>query len=753
MVRIATLFTSAYAARVHSNRLVLQDHVAVGQPNPPSWPSTVKVFGPETNTGEIEGVVNAAFATNGGHDPPDNGHWSDERHAFLFKPGRYNVEVPVGYYTQVAGLGTKPSDVVFTSSKGVYCDEGTYKVGIGGLNTFWRSVENFQTDADFEWIPGRGGGMTWAASQAAPMRRLDVTNNLLLYRFREGETAGDYVSGGYLGNSKIRGFVASGSQQQFYTRNSELGSWQDGNWNMVFMGVQGAPRSHCGAAPEMCSAAVINLDKTPVIAEKPFISIDASGRYTLNVPGSKRDSSGVDLSLGQQYSFDQVYVASDAKDSAATINAALDSGNHVVLSPGNYKLTEAIVIKNDNTVLLGLGLATLIISNGGSAIEVANVGGVRIAGILIAAGPQKTETMIQVGSSKWGGDASNPVLLQDVFFRVGDHTNKGVQSKVMLTINTGHTIADNVWLWRADHTEQGLVKNHDNPLEVGLVVNADDVSMLGWSAEHALHDQVQWNGERGRCYFLQVELAYDVDQSFADNKYTGYRVANNVQDHLAFGVGIYHYFRDNAVTIDTGVVVPTHLETSFISPFGVYLNGSGVMRHLINDKGEESAANPQWPDRADAKWYCENKMPSLIDVSEDSSASCAVGDPVVCVGGPGCAGNSCCPDGSTCPSADPAFGCCPTPKKFDCTGGGGGPPAPTPPAPPGPPAPPAPPAPPTTTQKPTPGDGSCTEGGMAQCPDGASCMGKQCCSDGSICPSASPSFKGCPVPTKRKICL
>lgn len=133
---------------------------------------------------------------------------------------------------------------------------------------------------------------------------------------------------------------------------------------MVFMGVQGASRSHCGAAPEMCAAAVINLDKTPVIAEKPFISIDSSGRYTLNVPGSKRDSSGVDLSLGQQYSFDQVYVASDAKDSAATINAALDSGNHVVLSPGNYKLTEAIVIKNENTVLLGLGLATLIISNG-----------------------------------------------------------------------------------------------------------------------------------------------------------------------------------------------------------------------------------------------------------------------------------------------------------------------------------------------------------------------------------------------------
>ena len=31
---------------------------------------------------------------------------------------RYAANVPVGYYTQVLGLGTKPSDVVFTSDKG-----------------------------------------------------------------------------------------------------------------------------------------------------------------------------------------------------------------------------------------------------------------------------------------------------------------------------------------------------------------------------------------------------------------------------------------------------------------------------------------------------------------------------------------------------------------------------------------------------------------------------------------------------------
>ena len=55
----------------------------------------------------------------------------------------YPEDVPVGYYTQVAGLGRSPSDVVFTGSKGVYCEEGEYAFQTGALDTFWRSAENF----------------------------------------------------------------------------------------------------------------------------------------------------------------------------------------------------------------------------------------------------------------------------------------------------------------------------------------------------------------------------------------------------------------------------------------------------------------------------------------------------------------------------------------------------------------------------------------------------------------------------------
>ena len=50
-------------------------------------------------------------------------------------------------------------------------------------------------------------------------------------------------------------------------------------------------------------------------------------------------------------------------------------------------------------------------------------------------------------------------------------------------------MGDNLWLWRADHDVRGLVKQRRNPVQNGLVVRGDDVSMYGLAVEHALGDQ------------------------------------------------------------------------------------------------------------------------------------------------------------------------------------------------------------------------------------------------------------------------
>ena len=70
--------------------------------------------------------------------------------------------------------------------------------------------------------------------------------------------------------------VKPGSQQQWFSRNSAVSAWAGGVWNMVFSGVTGAPPSHCGIAKDQ--GPYTTVEKTPLVAEKPFIAVDGSGK-------------------------------------------------------------------------------------------------------------------------------------------------------------------------------------------------------------------------------------------------------------------------------------------------------------------------------------------------------------------------------------------------------------------------------------------------------------------------------------------
>ena len=146
----------------------------------------------------------------------------------------------------------------------------------GALDTFWRSAENFETNPTYKWPTTTG--MLWAVSQASPLRRVSVNADLSLYQYVPPYGAAGYASGGYMSDSKVSGSVTSGSQQQFFVRNSQVGSWSGAVWNMVFVGVDGAPPSHCGNTG---GSPFTTVDTTPVVAEKPFISVSASGQYVL----------------------------------------------------------------------------------------------------------------------------------------------------------------------------------------------------------------------------------------------------------------------------------------------------------------------------------------------------------------------------------------------------------------------------------------------------------------------------------------
>jgi hypothetical protein len=537
----------------------------------------------------------------------------------LFKPGKYSVDVPVGYYTTVHGLGGNAADVEFIGAKGVYSTQGDYSFAIGALNSFWRGAENFKTHATHQWFAGEGWGMLWAVSQATFLRRIEVVHSLVLYQYTYGDAAG-FASGGYLSNSEVS-TIFSGSQQQWFTRNSKVGAWHGGVWNMVFVGTNGAPGGHCGRGPQGQQNPYVTINQTPIIAEKPFITIDSNGKFYLQVPNPKVNSAGPQLTLADTttYDFKDVFVARST-DSTATIAAKLADGRHVVLSPGIYYLSETLVLVGNDQVLLGLGYATLIPpSNGEPCIRVLpRLEGVRIAGILLQAGPAPTGALLEWGDSGTSdpGNPTNPGFLHDIFARIGGPDRVPVRADVMLHIYSGNVVGDNFWLWRADHSVDGLVFDSANPCKNALIVEGDDVTMYGLAVEHALEDNVIWAGERGRTYFFQCEFAYDVTQAnFGDKGFTAYRVASQVQQHESYGAGVYHYFRDEPVTVASAIVCPHALEGKFLSPVSVYLNGMGTVSSIVNQKGAEtSPSSPVSTPGAHPAWICATKTMNATKV-------------------------------------------------------------------------------------------------------------------------------------------
>eukprot|EP00457_Paulinella_chromatophora_P003605 gb/GEZN01003613.1/.p1 GENE.gb/GEZN01003613.1/~~gb/GEZN01003613.1/.p1 ORF type:complete len:661 (-),score=49.11 gb/GEZN01003613.1/:152-2110(-) len=563
-------------------------HTQTLEPNPPEWPHNVYVFD-DQNQAYAQTIVNSIFQENGGMEPPDNGQFSSSRYALLFKPGVYDsITVPVGYYTQVLGLGESPRDV---SIKEIHCESGNPWQNISALNNFWRSAENLYTKPTKVWPGLAAPAMMWAASQSCPLRKIVIEGNLVLWQLlnnSQGIPDAGYASGGFLGSSEVLGTISFGSQQQYLVRNSLFDpSLQPFSaWNTVLLGTQGinglqVPDTRCGE--------LTTVEKTPIIAEKPFISIDPKGRYQLNIPPLEFDLAGLSSRKPSQVDFSYVYVATE-KDSAAKINSKLSQGFHLVLSAGNYYLDDSIFVSRPNTVVLGIGFPTLIAEKGRPAMVVGDVDGVRLAGpVLFQAGPISTLALLQWGYGGYPGNKQNSSFMYDIFARVGGSTSSSKKSMTvdyMVLVSSGHVVIDNSWLWRADHDVAGPVRDARNPVLSGLVVHGNDVTSYGLKSEHTLEDLVYWTGDRGRNFFYQSELPYDVNQS-QWRDHGGYRIVDSVTSHECWGCGVYCYFRDFVVKAKTGIVAPNKPDIFFINVLTHFLDGlkdSGIA-HVINNAG------------------------------------------------------------------------------------------------------------------------------------------------------------------------
>lgn len=541
----------------------------------PDFGSNVTIFEPGTSTTTIQQQLDAFF--NAQVLSP-TAQFGGQRRAFLFKPGTYsNVWANLGFYTTIAGLGLNPGDVVLNNSA-VNVDSG-WNYGDAGNATqnFWRSAENFAL------VP-QGGTNRWAVSQAAPMRRVHIRGNLHLGPSNQGQGQG-YASGGYLADSKVDGSISSGSQQQWYTRDSQIGVWYDGVWNMVFSGVVGAPAASFPSPPYTV------LGTTPVSREKPFLYVDGTGKYRVFLPALRTNASSASWvsgsTAGTSLPMSQFYVAKPS-DSAATLNLALSQGLNLFFTPGTYTIDQTLQVTRADTVVLGLGFPTLVPANGVNAMQVADVDGVRIAGVLFDAGTGNSNALLTIGPAGASANhATNPVTVQDVFFRIGGAVaGKATNS---LIVNSHNTVIDHIWAWRADHgsSPTGWTVN---TADTGLVVNGNNVLATGLFVEHYQKYEVIWNGQGGRTIFFQNEKPYDPPSQAVWRSdgvgYAAYKVANSVTTHELWGGGVYCFFNVNpSIHAGRGFEVPVTSGVRLHNVFTVSLGGVGVIDRVVNDTG------------------------------------------------------------------------------------------------------------------------------------------------------------------------
>ncbi len=123
----------------------------------PDLGPNAKIYGPWMSQPKIQEEINSVF-----HEQESN-QFGEERYALMFVPGTYNLEVNVGYYTQVLGLGASPDSVTI---KGHVQTKADFTNG-NALCNFWRVAENLFVDPN-------DGIDHWAVSQAAPYRKMHL---------------------------------------------------------------------------------------------------------------------------------------------------------------------------------------------------------------------------------------------------------------------------------------------------------------------------------------------------------------------------------------------------------------------------------------------------------------------------------------------------------------------------------------------------------------------------------------------------
>jgi hypothetical protein len=614
LVAAAALAAGALAAAVPASAAPAAPAAPAASPSSLCADAVTTTFGPNVcvfTPAMSQTAIQADLDAISAQQVPVGAQFDSSRYSLFFAPGTYGsaadpLVFQVGYYTQVAGLGSMPQDTVIDGAVDVFnnlCTAGTSNCNAD--DNFWRSMSNLTLNVDLPSAPpayspapgdpyGAGcdnSAEIWAASQAAPIRRAIINGNVVAQDYC---AADNYASGGFIADSQVSGDLDFYGNQQYMVRDSSIGGANgcpDGLWNMVYAGVQGAP------APVFTGQCEQNtvLPSSPVSEEEPFLTVGASGAYSVFVPGLRASASGTSWAsgteAGKSLPLSSFFVATPATSDVA-IDAALLAGKNLILTPGVYNVSLPILVSRPGTVVLGLGFATLVPQHGITPMIVAPNTGVKVSDLIFDAGPVNSPALLSVGTPlPAAGAAADPDTIQDVFFRVGGAETTATSATVSLLDNAPSSIIDDVWAWRADHgNDVGWTANKG---ATGVIVTGNNVTAYGLAVEHYQKSEVVWSGQGGTDVFFQNELPYDVPSQSAWNEsasfsgYPAFQVTPGVKTFSGYGMGSYVVFINTTATLHVteAFQAPAAPGVKFSDTFGVWIAGSGGLDSIVNGTG------------------------------------------------------------------------------------------------------------------------------------------------------------------------
>ena len=473
----------------------------------------------------------------------------------------YNFNnIKLFYYTSIYGIGDKDK-IIIENTNNLLSSTPWHINSID--NVFFISIKNCTIDDDLHWF----------TSQGCPLRNLTINKDF--------DTGGH--SPGFISDSTVKKNIisaagyGSGTQQYLFKNVTCNGTTPD--------------RTQYGFSYLNCTIPSIKLNeknkytcqkllnKNTLIQDKnqkqdysraPDIEFTDPDIRDYNCPILKEE--GVYF---KNKFFKTIYFISGNIDNKLQ---NLQENTAYVISPGIYEISSFSV--PIGSIIIGLGfcifksrLNTLnyLFSQDDSFNFITLNESSTIYNLIIDAPDYTTipcDSLINV--------LGNNCELYDIFCRTVVDPNNQIKrlTRSMLTVNGLKCYIEHAWLWRGDHASNG--KGFDkadydvNNINIyGLVVNQQNCTSVGIFAEHQLYSSIVWNGDNGKLYFSQGEMAY-TNFNNKDKDICNLQICNPIKD------------------IDNEVIGSYMSITSKVNKF--LYNGGNIYSQFNNGDGHERCA-------------------------------------------------------------------------------------------------------------------------------------------------------------------